>query len=253
MEEFFNGRTLNFAHRGASQLAPENTLAAFELAARQGADGIELDIRLCRTGEWVVIHDVRLSRTTNGRGFVRAKSIDELRGLDAGSAFHPMFADERIPTLAEVLDWAKGRVLLNIEVKSQARANEGAELRLLHLLRRHGMRQQCLISSFNPIVLRRLARLDPTLPTAFLLNVKWLQRGTAKSLTRLMNVRALHISRRLARPRFIKRIHRTGLRVMVWGINDSAEFRRLIDYGVDGIITDAPHVLNNILGRMPSR
>jgi glycerophosphoryl diester phosphodiesterase len=253
MEEFFNGRTLNFAHRGASLLAPENTLAAFELAVQQGADGIELDVRLCRTGEWVVIHDVRLNRTTNGRGFVRSKSIDELRDLDAGSSFHPQFANERIPTLADVLDWAKGRVLLNIEVKSQARRHEGAELRLLHLLRRHGVRRQCLLSSFNPIVLRRLARLDPSLPTALLLNVKWMQRGTSKSLTRLMNINALHISRRLARPRFLEQIRRAGLRVMVWGANDPAALRRLIDYGVDGIITDAPHVLNDILGRTLSR
>ncbi len=254
MDHFFNGRTLNFAHRGASLLAPENTLAAFDLAFRQGADGVELDIRLCRTGEWVVIHDVRLNRTTNGRGFVRAKSIDELRRLDAGSSFHPIFANERIPTLAEVLDWAKGHVLLNIEVKSLARARERAELRLLNLLRRHGVRRQCLISSFNPIVLRRLARLDPSLPTALLLNVKWLQRGAEKSLiTRLMNVRALHISRRLARPRFLERIRRADLRVMVWGTNDPAELRKLIDYGVDGIITDAPQLLNDILGRTPLR
>jgi len=253
MNHIFNGRTLNFAHRGASLLAPENTLAAFELAAQHGADGIELDVRLCRTGEWMVIHDVRLNRTTNGRGFVRAKSIDELRRLDAGSSFHPIFANERIPALSEVLDWARGRVLLNIEIKSQARAKEGAEWRLLNLLRRHGMRQQCLISSFNPIVLRRLARLDPGLPTALLLNVKWLRRGTEKSLTRLMNINALHISRRLARPRFLEHIRRAGLRVMVWGANDPAALRRLVDYGVDGIITDAPHLLNDILGRTLSR
>jgi glycerophosphoryl diester phosphodiesterase len=234
-------------------LAPENTLAAFELAAQHGADGIEFDVRLCRTGEWMVIHDVRLNRTTNGRGFVRAKSIDELRRLDAGSVFHPVFANERIPMLSEVLDWAKGRILLNIEIKSQARAREGAELRLLNLLRRHGMRQQCLISSFNPIVLRRLARLDPGLPTALLLNVKWLRRGAAKSLTRLMNINALHISRRLARPRFLEHIRRAGLRVMVWGVNEPVALRRLIDYGVDGIITDAPHLLNDILGRTRSR
>src|SRR5574341_1433935 len=198
MHHLFNGRILNFAHRGASLLAPENTLAAFELAVKQGADGIELDVRLCRTGEWVVIHDVRLNRTTNGRGLVRAKSIDELRRLDAGSSFHQKFANERIPTLAEVLDWAKGRALLNIEIKSLARPAERAEQSLLSLLRRHGVRRQCLISSFNPLVLRRLARLDPGLPTGLLLNVKWLQRGTEKSLSRLMNIQALHLSRRLA-------------------------------------------------------
>lgn len=252
MEKLFNGRTLNFAHRGASQIAPENTLAAFELAVQQGVDGIELDIRICRTGEWVVIHDSRVNRTTNGRGFVRSKSIEELRHLDAGAVFHPHFANERIPTLAEVLDWARNRVLLNIEIKSLARAEKCAELQLLHLLRRHGVRRQCLISSFNPIVLRRLARLDPAIPTGLLLNVKWLRHSTEKSLVRLMNIQALHLSRRLARPRYLERIQRAGLRVLVWGTNNPAELRRLVDYGVDGIITDVPHLLNNILKRTHS-
>jgi len=249
MEKLFNGRTLNFAHRGASLLAPENTLAAFELAAQQGADGIELDIRLCRTGEWVVIHDTRVNRTTNGRGFVRAKSLDELRRLDAGSAFHFKFVNERIPTLAEVLDWARGRVWLNIEIKSLARAQERAELRLLNLLRRHGVRRQCLLSSFNPIVLRRLARLDPGIPAGLLLNVKWFRRSAEKSLIRLMNLRAVHISRRLARPRFLNRLRKTGLGIFVWDVNHPADLRKLVDYGVDGIITDVPHLLKNILQR----
>ncbi len=249
MEKLFNGRTLNFAHRGASQLAPENTLAAFELALQQGVDGIELDIRLCRSGDWVVIHDSRVNRTTNGRGFVRAKSLDDLRHLDAGAAFHPQFANERIPTLAEVLDWARGRALLNIEIKSLARAHEYAERRLLDLLRRHGVSEQCLISSFNPIVLRRLARLDSAIPTGLLLNVTWVRRSSENAFIRSMNIQTLHISRRLARPRYLKRLRRAGLRVFVWGANHPTELSRLVDFGVDGIITDAPQALNDILQR----
>jgi glycerophosphoryl diester phosphodiesterase len=151
-----------------------------------------------------------------------------------------------------VLDWARGRVLLNIEIKSLARVHDGAEQRLLALLDCYGVRRQCLISSFNPIVLRRLARLDPGLPTGLLLNVKWLSRATEKSLTRAMNVRALHISRRLARPRILARIRRADLRVLVWGANHPDELRMLVDYGVDGIITDAPKLLNDILGRTKS-
>jgi len=249
MEKLFNGRTLNFAHRGASQVAPENTLAAFELALQQGVDGIELDIRLCRSGEWVVIHDSRVNRTTNGRGFVRSKSLDDLRHLDAGAAFHPQFANERIPTLAEVLDWARGRALLNIEIKSLARAHEYAEWRLLDLLRRHGVSQQCLISSFNPIVLRRLARLDSGIPAGLLLNVTWFRRSAENAFIRSMNIQTLHISRRLARPRYLKRIRRAGLRIFVWGVNHPTELSRLVDFGVDGIITDAPQALNDILQR----
>ncbi len=249
MEKFFNGRTLNFAHRGASEMAPENTLAAFELAAQQGADGIELDIRLCRTGEWVVIHDSRLNRTTDGRGFVRAKTLEDLRGFDAGSSFHPRFAAERIPTLAEVLDWARGRVLLNIEIKSLARVETRAEWRLLNLLRRHRVQRQCLLSSFNPIVLRRLARLDSGIPTGLLLNVKWFRRRAEKALFHSMNLQAIHLSRRLARPRLLERLRETGLGILVWNVNDPPGFHKLLDYGVDGIITDVPHLLTDILQR----
>lgn len=249
MDNLFNGRTLNFAHRGASQMAPENTLAAFELAVQQGVDGIELDVRLCRSGEWMVIHDRRLNRTTNGRGSVRRKSAEELRDLDAGSSFHEAFANEPIPTLEEVLDWARRRVLLNIEIKSLARTRDRAEQKLLHLLKRCGVRQQCLVSSFNPIVLRRLALLDPRVPTGLLLNVKWLQRVTEKSWIRFMNVQALHISRRLARPAALERIRRTGLRILVWGANQPEDLSFLVASAVDGIITDAPTLLNTILKR----
>jgi len=252
MKKLFNGHTLNFAHRGASRLAPENTLAAFELAAQQGVDGIELDIRLCRTGEWVVIHDSRVNRTTDGRGFVRNQTVEELRGLDAGSSFDARFARETIPTLEEVLDWARKRVLLNIEIKSLARAQRRAEWHLLKLLRRHGMRRQCLLSSFNPIVLRRLAQLDAGVPTGLLLNMRWLRHSREKSWIRRMNIRALHISRRLAQPRYLESIRRAGLGIFVWDANDAAELRKLVDYGVDGIITDVPHMLRDILKRTVS-
>jgi glycerophosphoryl diester phosphodiesterase len=183
---------------------------------------------------------------------VRAKSIDELRGLDAGSSFHPRFAQEYVPALSEVLEWARNRVFLNIEIKSLSRVQKHAEWDLLKLLRRHGVRRQCLISSFNPIVLRRLAKLDSSIPTGLLLNIKWVRRTTGKSLIRRMNIQALHISRRLARPNYLERIRRAGLRVLVWGANDPAELRRLVNFGVDGIITDAPHLLRDILQRTPS-
>jgi glycerophosphoryl diester phosphodiesterase len=116
-------------------------------------------------------------------------------------------------------------------------------------LRRHGVRRQCLLSSFNPIVLRRLARLDPGIPTGLLLNVKWFRRSAENSLIRLMNLRAVHISRRLARPGFLNRLRKTGLGIFVWDVNHPTDLRKLVDYGVDGIITDVPHLLKDILQR----
>ena len=107
------------AHRGYSAKAPENTMAAFELALAVGADGIELDVHMTRDGEIVVIHDDTLDRTTNGKGPVSDQTMAELRELDAGSWFSPEFAGERIPTLKLVLELIKDKdVLLNIEIKT---------------------------------------------------------------------------------------------------------------------------------------
>src|SRR5690625_6609337 len=111
-------KPLIIAHRGASGNAPENTLAAFQLAVEEGADGIELDVHLSKDGELVVIHDDTLDRTTNGTGRVQDKDLDELKTYDAGSWFDSKFASERIPLLQEVIDILPDDVFLNVEIKN---------------------------------------------------------------------------------------------------------------------------------------
>ena len=249
MTGFYDGRVLNLAHRGANRQAPENTLAAFRLAEAQGADGIELDVRRCRSGELVVIHDARVNRTTNGKGYVRAKTLDELRELDAGAYFHTRYAKEPVPTLDEVLHWSRGRLRLNIEIKSMARANSGFEAALVRMLHRHRATNQCLISSFNPLVLRRLARLDHRIATALLIDRRWRVRRSELPLSRITGVNGLNIHLRLAREPFLQKCRHAGLRVMVWGANRRDDLERLIRLGVDGIITDEPLLLRKILER----
>src|SRR5512136_697214 len=109
------GRLLNIAHRGASAAAPQNTLAAFRKAVELGADGVELDVQLSADGAVVVIHDFTVDKTTDGTGRVAAKTLAELKALDAGSRFSPQFAGERIPTLAEVFEAIDGKLLVNVE------------------------------------------------------------------------------------------------------------------------------------------
>lgn len=249
MSSFFDGRLLNLAHRGISREAPENTLAAFRLAEARGAHGIELDVRLCRSGELVVIHDARVNRTTDGRGFVRAKTLAELRRLDAGSYFHHRFEHERVPTLDEVLRWSHGRMRVNIEIKSVARANMGIEASVVRLLHRHHMAHHCLISSFNPLVLRRAARLDERIATALLLDRRLFVRRSEFTLSRLTNVTCLNIHLRLAREDFVRKCKSAGLRVMVWGVEHREDLERLVEMDVDGIITDEPIILRQILER----
>src|SRR5512143_223381 len=109
-------RPLVFAHRGASKMAPENTLPAFEAAVRSGADGVELDVQYSSDGQLVVIHDLTLEALTDGTGRVTAHTLRELRALDAGYHFSPEFAGTRIPVLDEVLDLLRDRLLVNVEL-----------------------------------------------------------------------------------------------------------------------------------------
>jgi glycerophosphoryl diester phosphodiesterase len=125
MTFFRTDRPLILAHRGASRIAPENTLVAFCLALEQGADGLELDVQLSRDGVPVVFHDSELSRTTDGRGRISEKTLAELRTLDAGKWFDPRFAGERIPTLEEVFEAFGDRALYNIELKAFGVQDDG--------------------------------------------------------------------------------------------------------------------------------
>ena len=249
MSSFYNGRLLNLAHRGARLEAPENTFAAFKLAETYGADGIELDVRLCRSGELVVMHDARLNRTTNGRGYVRTRTLEQLQRLDAGSFFHQRFAHEKVPTLDEVLRWSRGRIRVNVEIKSLARAQVGIEAGAVRLLHRYRMIDDCLISSFNPLVLRRVARLDERLATALLLDRHLYLHRSGLPLSRLTGVTGLNIHVRLAREKFLEKCKNAGLRIIVWGASRREELERLARLDIDGIITDEPMLLRRILER----
>lgn len=143
-------------HRGAGMDAPENTLPAFARGVAMGAAYLELDVQLSADGVPVVIHDFTLERTTNGRGFVGAQTVAALRALDAGSWHSPPFAETRIPTLAEVLDWAYGRTCLAIEVKTKPGIYAGLEDAVAHAIREGRMERDVLVMSFDHVALRRL-------------------------------------------------------------------------------------------------
>lgn len=232
-------KPLVFGHRGVA-IAPENTLPGFEAAIRQGADGIELDVQLTADAVPVVIHDFTLDKTTSGSGPVRAHTLAQIRQLDAGSWFGAQFAGTRVPTLAEVLDLARGRLLVNIELKSWSLRSAGLEAAVVEVVRRCGMERQVIVSSFNPLALGRMRRLAPRIPTALLyagnqpvpLRHRW--------LTPLVRPDALHPGRSLASERHIWALQARGHRVNVWTVNDVGELDRLIAAGVDGLITDYP-------------
>ena len=230
------------AHRGASTYAPENTMAAFRLAWAMGADCIELDVRATRDGRLIALHDKTVDRTTDGKGKVNDLSFREIRGLDAGGWFSPAFAGERIPSLEEVLDAFGGRVCLILELK-QPSAHPGIEEELAHLLAGRGLdrpeRGPVVIQSFDTGSLRRMRKLLPDAAIAVLVRPR--QRVTANELDEYRRFAdAVHLPGASARKAVIRRIRSRGLAVMVWNVRGERRLRRLLRYGVDGVLTNDP-------------
>jgi glycerophosphoryl diester phosphodiesterase len=234
--------TLNIAHRGASAVAPPNTLAAFRRAADLGADGVELDVHLCADGVPVVIHDFTVDATTDGSGRVGDMPLAALRELDAGSRFDPAFAGERIPTLEEVFAEVGGRLLINVELKSMPGSDyPGLEAAVAALIRRHGLAERVLVSSFNPFALRRFRREMPAVPLGFLYETAPLSRA-ARLVAALIRLQpqAVHPWWGVITPQTVRQAHARGRRVVAWTVDDPAAMARLVKWGVDAIITNYP-------------
>ena len=235
------------AHRGFSGAAPENTLIAFQKGIEIGSDMIELDVHLSRDGEIVVIHDETLERTTNGKGMVADHTLKELKKLDAGSSFGPQFAGEKIPTLKEVLDLAKGRVLVNIEIKNPTHQRHSiTELseKTLREVEKAGIMDKVIYSSFNPASLDWIKGKEPRAWTAFLFHRPWnsLRDIPVSQDYAVLNLRNIHLTREK-----IAEIKKSGKKINVYTVNPEEEIRQFADWGVDGIITNYPDRLVKIL------
>lgn len=238
------GRALIVGHRGASGYAPENTLASFELALDQGAEMVELDVHLSRDGEVVAIHDERLERTTDGRGLVGEHSLAELGRLDAGRWFAPRFAGQRIPSLDEVLAWARERTFLALEIKNVPSFYRGIEAKIVELLARHRMRERALVISFDHVALRRVRELDPALLTGAIYACRPAQ---AVALAEAAGARVLEPEVSFVTAEDVAAAHEAGLLVSTWTTSEPTVMRRLIRAGVDAIATNHPDLLRGVL------
>jgi len=238
-----------FAHRGASLYAPENTLAAFRLAVEQGADAIELDAKLSADGHVVVIHDQTVDRTTDGTGRVGELTLDALRRLDAGSHFGPEFAGEPVPTLEEVFAAVGAHLPINVELTNYASLRDRLPEKVAELVRRHGLEQRVLFSSFNPLALIHVRRELPHAPIG-LLAMPGGRGSLARSWPgRLLNYDALHPAWEDATRRLIESAQRRGRRVHAYTVNQRPAMETLFDRGVDGIFTDDPILARQVLNR----
>ncbi len=269
-------RVLVYGHRGARSYAPMNTLASFELAIRQGADGVELDVQLSADGKLVVIHDFSVDGTTDGSGAVRDLSFSALRELNAAARFKPAavpldgrvpgpFAFSAIPTLDEVFvlvrDTAGPDFIVNVEIKApfcradggeEPAARDGIEAAVAACVARHGMARQVIVSSFNPPTLNRLRAAAPDLPRGFL-EADDAPLATAPLMAAIPH-QAWHPCASLVTPETAGARRRQGTGVNVWTVNEAAEALRLIGCGATGIITDVPdRILQAVNRSLPCR
>jgi glycerophosphoryl diester phosphodiesterase len=231
---------LVIAHRGASRFAPENTLAAFRLAADQGAHAVELDAKLSADGVVCVIHDATVNRTTHGSGAVNALSLIQIKSLDAGSFFGQQFSGEPIPTLEEVFDAVGSRLLINVELTNYASPSDRLVEKTVELVRAFHLEGKILFSSFHPLNLMRARQLLPEVPCAILAlpgRGGWWARSF---LLRSISPQAVNPYFTDASPAFINRQHETGRKVNVWTVDEPPDLEQMALAGVDGLITDDP-------------
>lgn len=236
---------LILAHRGASADAPENTLSAFSEAVAQGADGVELDVMRCASGELVVCHDEVLTRLAGLPWDVRTTAYWKLRRADVGSRLG--YAPERIPLLEEVVDLLPARLFLNLELKCETVDDGGLTQALGDFVRARGLGGRTLISSFNPFCLFRLAKSHPELRRGQLIDPDkrwWVQ---SQLLTPLLSPYSIHPYARDCTPQRLADWRARGFQLVVWTVDDPAEARRLRDEGVDMLITNRPGALRSAL------
>ncbi len=227
------------AHRGASLAFPENTLAAIQGAIDVGADWVEIDVQEAADGVVVVIHDSDLKKIAGRAIKVWEATAEELRALDIGSWFGESFADQRVPTLEQVLAVCKGEIRVMIELKSYGR-DQQLEQRVIELVEAAGMERDVAIISLRLAAVRKVRRLRPDWPVGLLVPVA--VGNPARIDADFLAVSSAHTTGSL-----IRAAHARGKSIHVWTVNDSLHMSRLIDAGVDGIITDDPGLMRELI------
>ena len=234
------------AHRGVTYTGfPENSLPGFRAVMEEGYDGVEMDVRLTKDKELVVFHDIRLERLTeDGHGMVRTKTLADLRKTKLKSKT----VETHIPSLAEVLAlYAHAPLLINLEIKSEFPLRGRIEKRVVDLIYEHGLQRKIIISSFNPLVIRKIQKVDPTLKTGFIYEKRMprLNQRLAKGLI----VDSWHPNYSGITETLIEKARESGCTVFPWTVNDEEEMLRMKKMNVDGIITDFPKLAKKTLNR----
>jgi glycerophosphoryl diester phosphodiesterase len=226
------------AHRGASEIEPENTLASFKKALEYPfIKMIELDVYAIPSGEVMVIHDNKVDRTTNGKGYVMESSFKYLRSLDAGSAGgngKSRRRGEKIPTLNEVLDLIDRKVIVNIELKGENTANPVKKV-LEEYLAKGWKHNDFLVSSFNHEELRKFKRLIPDIPVGVIFD--GIPLGYSEYAQRI-KAYSINLSVEFTNKEIVTDAHRRGIKVFCWTLKEADEIERMCKLGIDGLFVN---------------
>lgn len=248
MEPLFPGepRPLIFGHRGYASLAPENTMESFQLCADRGVFGIELDVHLCKSGELVVIHDHNVERIAGIPGHVESSTFAELRSINAGIHFSDKFSGATIPLLEEVFNAFGTSFHYDIELKQESIRNTGLALKTWNLIQSYHLEGVCMISSFNPFAIRQFNRVSShSLPTGTIYSEspeipRFLQHGWGRHISQCTIMKP-DVS--LITPKTIGHFKSTlQYPIIGWTIDNQDTARQMIDWGIDGIITNNPGI-----------
>ncbi|HDL19261.1 MAG TPA: glycerophosphodiester phosphodiesterase [Bacteroidetes bacterium] len=221
------------AHRGASGLAPENTLSAIRLAIEIGADFAEIDVQESADGGIFLLHDASIDRTTDKKGIIWELTSADLRAADAGSWYSPWFANEPVPDLSTVIDSMSGMIKLNIELKTNGHQIKLAE-RVVAIIEEKKFIDQCIVTSFDREEISKVKELNPGIKTGLIFS----KIPKENIWTAAYDLFSVH--KKLVSDDFMKDAHQFGKEVHVWTVNKEKEMRKMIGYGVDNIITNYP-------------
>ena len=257
-DKLFPTSPMVIGHRGAAGLAPENTDAAFKVAADLGV-AFELDVTLSADGVPVVIHDDSLDRTTNGAGYVDEALWANIAELDAGVFLDAKWEGQRVPRLEDVLRTYTPKVVVNIEIKSPRDDKPPWEVarKVVAAIDAAGARDRVIVTSFNPYVLSACREYAPDVRRGQLYSrfkgadLKFYEKWVLRNL--MLNSKAvpdlLVAEAEMLRPRYVAKMKDRGYRIIAWTVNDPDEMKRVVAMGVDGIITDRPDMAIQVLAR----
>lgn len=244
------------SHRGANRRAPQNTIPAFKESLEIGVDGFETDVHLTSDGVPVICHNYTIDETSTGVGEIASMKLESLRRYDFGVKFNESFQGTTLPTLEEFLNLCESAdiEIMNIELKTPLNGDISIVKKTIDAVKAHGLFDKLLISSFSPELLVECKKVDPKCKTGYLYSPN--QKIAIKNMifkyvefAKEIGVDYLHPHYSMVTKHYVKKLHENGIGINVWTVNAPETAIKLIKYGVDGIITDVPDMVNALLGK----